>query len=155
MRQLERHAGTWSGTNGFRLMPSDPLRDAPFRATVAPAASGNLTQIAYTWVHPDDGEQEGLLVLGAGSEPDAVAAFWGDSWHQSPEPRSLEGSVEDGVVTVGYAYGGDWRWQIALDVGVSDRLTLTMSNVIPASAATEAMPAGPYAAMRAELRRTD
>lgn len=35
----------------------------------------------------------------------------------------------------------------------ADRLTLTMSNVVPASAATDEIAAGAYAAMSAELHR--
>lgn len=123
-------------------------------ATVSRAASGLLVQVAYTWEHPADGVQEGLLVLGQGGEPDAIAAFWADSWHQSPEPRSLEGAIEDGVVTVGYDYSGEWRWEVVLDFAAADRLTVTMNNVIPASAATAEMTAGPYAAMRAVMRRS-
>lgn len=153
MRQLEGHGGVWAGTNGFRLMPSDPWHEAPMRATLSGAANGALTQIAYSWTHPDDGQQDGLLVLGAGDEPNTVAAFWGDSWHQSPEPRSLTGALADGVVSVSCAYSGDWRWEIVVDVATPDRLTLTMNNVIPAAAATDEMAAGPYAAMNVVLRR--
>lgn len=123
------------------------------RATVSSAANGELTQIAYSWEHPADGEQDGLLVLGPGGEPNAVAAFWGDSWHQGPEPRTLEGTVADGVVTVGYAYSGEWRWEIVVDAATPDQLTLTMRNVVPASAAIDEISAGPYAAMNAVLHR--
>ena len=154
MRELGRHDGAWGGTNGFRMMPSDPLQEAPTSAVVSRAASGLLVQVAYTWEHPGDGVQEGLLVLGQGGEPNAIVAFWADSWHQSPEPRSLEGTIEDGVVTVGYDYSGEWRWEIVVDVAELDRLTVTMNNVIPDSAATAEMPAGPYAAMRAVLGRS-
>ena len=61
--------------------------------------------------------------------------------------------VEGDVVTVGYTYSGEWRWEIALEPAIPDRLTLTMSNVVPASAATDEIPAGAYAAMSADLRR--
>jgi hypothetical protein len=155
MEQLSEHVGSWVGTNGFRLMPDDPQHDAPATACVSPAAGGALTEIAYTWSHPGDGEQSGLLVLGPGGEPGAVLAFWGDSWHQGPEPRVLTGDVADGVVTVAYTYAGDWRWELAVDASAPDVLVLTMRNVIPESAATDAMAAGPYAAMVAPLvRRT-
>lgn len=153
MHHLERHGGVWVGTNGFRLMPSDPLHDAPMSASISRAANGELAQIAYTWAHPEDGDQDGLLVLGRGEAPNAVTAFWGDSWHQSPGPRTLEGTLEGGVVTVDANYGGDWRWEIVVDAATPDRLTLTMNNVIPRSAATGGKAAGPYAAMNAVLRR--
>ncbi len=73
MRHIEHHVGAWVGPNGFRLMPSDPLADAPMSATVSLAAGGELAQIAYSWVHPADGEQDGLLVLGQGDEPESAA----------------------------------------------------------------------------------
>ncbi|MDO9353040.1 MAG: hypothetical protein Q7T55_05065 [Solirubrobacteraceae bacterium] len=153
MAILDAHTGDWAGSNGFRLMPSDPLADAPMRASVALAANGGLTHVTYTWTHPDDGEQEGLLVLGPGEAPGTVVAFWGDSWHQKPEPRLLHGTNDGAVVTVGYVYGGDWRWEIVLDGSEPDRLTLRMDNVIPESAASADLAAGPYAAMSAALTR--
>lgn len=155
MRELGRHEGAWAGSNAFRLMPSDPPADAPMTVTISSAAGGYLAQIAYAWTHPSDGAQQGLLAIGHGAESNAVAAFWADSWHQSPEPQSLDGMIEDDVVTVGYEYSGGWRWEIVVDTAVADRLALTMRNVIPDSAATAEMPAGPYAAMRAVLRRSD
>jgi hypothetical protein len=153
MGHLEGYDGAWVGSNAFRLMPNDPPHVAPISATVSHAANGDLTQVAYSWTHPDDGAQDGLLVLGPGGEPGTVAAFWGDSWHQKPEPRTLAGTRDGGAVIVGYAYSGEWRWEIALGTPLPDRLTLRMSNVVPASAATDEIAAGAYAAMSAELRR--
>ena len=153
MGQFEQHEGVWVGTNAFRLMPGDVPSDAPMKATISRAAKGALTQIAYTWVHPDDGEQDGLLVIGHGEESSTAVAFWGDSWHQSPEPRTLEGTIDGEAVTLVYNYGGDWRWEVIVDASAPDQVVLTMNNVIPESAATAEISAGAYAAMRAELRR--
>lgn len=153
MEALARHEGSWAGTNGFRLMPDDPLRDAPLTARVAPAAGGVLTEVRYVWSHAGDGEQSGLLALGAGEEDGSALALWGDSWHQHPAPKVLDGTAGGGVVTVAYSYAGGWRWEVVVDASSPDVLVLTMNNVIPESAATPGMPAGPYAAMRAELRR--
>jgi len=155
MRQHERHEGTWAGTNAFRLMPDDPASEAPMTARVARAAGGGLTQIAYTWAHPEDGRQDGLLVLGAGEDPSTAVAFWGDSWHQRPQPRILHGVVGGGVASVGYDYAGDWRWEVVVDTTDPEALRLTMNNVVPVSAAEGDEEAGPYAAMSAVLRRTD
>ncbi|MBF6618782.1 MAG: hypothetical protein ITG02_00945 [Patulibacter sp.] len=155
MRELGRHEGAWAGSNAFRLMPSDRPADAPMTVAISSGAGGHLAQIAYAWTHPSDGAQEGLLVIGHGAESNAVVAFWADSWHQSPEPQSLDGTIEEDVVTAGYEYSGGWRWEIVVDAAVADRLTVTMRNVIPESAATDAMSAGPYDAMRAVLGRSD
>lgn len=153
MDELGRHEGAWAGSNAFRLMPTDAPHDAPMNAAITRAAGGHVTQVAYSWTHPEDGEQEGLLVLGRGDGPTSVTAFWADSWHQSPQPRVLDGTSEDGVVTVGYAYSGEWRWEIVVDVSAADQVVLTMNNVIPESAATPEIAAGPYAAMHAVLAR--
>lgn len=153
MQPFEGHLGAWHGTNAFRLMPTDPLHDAPMHVTASSAAGGVLVQVAYTWTHPEDGEQEGLLVFGPGEDAGTAAAFWADSWHQSSRPRILEGTLEDGVATVGYTYAGEWRWDIVVDARTPDVLIVAMHNVVPPSAAKDDMAAGPYAAMQAELRR--
>ncbi|WP_354702421.1 hypothetical protein DSM112329_02779 [Paraconexibacter sp. AEG42_29] len=153
MEQLARSAGTWAGTNAFRLMPDDPPHDAVASARVSVAAGGNLLEVAYTWGHPRDGAQSGLLVVGRGPADGTVTAFWGDSWHQHPEPKVLEGTLSGDVLSVGYDYSGDWRWTITLDASRADVLALTMENTIPESEATESMAAGSYPAMAATLAR--
>ena len=153
MQHLEGHSGPWSGSNAFRLMPGDAPALAPISAAVVLAAGGAVAQVAYSWHHSADGPQDGLLMIGRGSGEGAAAAFWGDSWHQRPEPRHLDGVLDGGVVTVGYSYAGDWRWEIVVDATSPNRLVLTMNNVVPESAATAEMGAGPYAAMEAELTR--
>ena len=138
---------SWAGTNGFRLMPADPLADGPATATLTTAAGGHLTSFAYTWVHPTDGPQDGLLVYGPG-----VAAFWGDSWHQQPEPRVLDGSSDEaGAIELSCEYGGGWRWEISLRVEAGVAIAMEMRNVIPAEHATPDETAGPYVVMTMEL----
>ncbi|MEU4478459.1 hypothetical protein AB0F68_10410 [Micromonospora sp. NPDC023966] len=88
---LADFAGSWAGTNGFRLMPADPLAESPAALTVTTAAGGHLTSVAYSWTHPDDGPQDGLLVIGAGDQEGSLVAVWGDSWHRQPTPMSLTG----------------------------------------------------------------
>ncbi len=34
MTQLIDHSGPWRGSNGFRMMPTDPIAEAPATATV-------------------------------------------------------------------------------------------------------------------------
>jgi hypothetical protein len=152
---LHGAAGHWSGTNGFRLMPDDALSVHPAAALVVAAAGGHLTSFAYTWEHPTDGPQEGLLVFGAAEEGvGGVVALWGDSWHQQPAPRPITGSVSsDGrEVELEADYGGGWSWQIAIQADPGAALTMTMRNVIPEDRATADKAAGPYDVMQMELR---
>lgn len=145
-------AGSWLGTNGFRMMPSDEFAEAPATATVATAAGGNAVVLTYTWQHPEDGPQDGVMLVGSPDEHEqAVIAAWGDSWHQRPSILTLPGSLADGRLEVTADYGGGWRWTIALE-GL-DPLLLTMYNVVPDDQATDEIAAGPYPVMVAELRR--
>jgi hypothetical protein len=156
---LVRAAGTWRGTNGFRLMPADDLFTAPATATVASAAGGHLVTLAYTWRHPEDGEQQGMLVVGHGDEeqgdtagPAHVTAFWADSWHQQAA-RAVEGSVGSGggeTLAFEYDYGDGWRWRIEL-TATGPGLAVRMFNVVPESAAPSV---GAYEAIIMDLERT-
>ena len=120
---------TWSGSNAFRLLPTDPPHVAVASAEVTVGAGGNLLSLAYTWLHPDDGAQDGLLVLGPGPDGSAVA-LWGDSWHQEPEAQVLTGSVAGRVWTVGYEYvPGQWRWRVVVDASSDEELVVVMENV--------------------------
>ena len=151
---LSDWAGPWAGINGFRLMPTDPLAKFPATATVTLAAGGHLTSVAYTWEHPDDGLQDGLLVIGSGGEDGALVAMWGDSWHQKPAPMSLSGGRGAGTaVQLEGDYGGGWSWRIVFETTDSDNLRMRMDNVIPAEHATAEIPAGPYPAMIMDLHR--
>ncbi|MEW1955975.1 hypothetical protein [Kineococcus sp. NPDC059986] len=129
--------GAWTGENAFRLLPEDPPHAAS--ATAAVQVSGTMTTVGYTWEHPADGPQVGLLTLGPGPADEAatgapVVALWGDSWHQAPEARVLTGRVvDDGSgrreVTVGYEYAErEWRWEVVLTTA-PDTLELRMDNV--------------------------
>ena len=93
----------------------------------------------------------GILLLGADDEREAVVALWGDSWHQSPAPKLLTGTTDGRKVRLSYEYGGDWRWQISIDATDPEALALQMDNVVPASVAGDS--AGPYPAMVATFSR--
>jgi hypothetical protein len=153
MRSLEQHVGHWSGSNAFALMPADPPHVADATAQISTAAAGNLAMVAYTWSHPDDGAQDGLLVIGPGTEHGAATAFWGDSWHQRPQPTLLTGEVRGGLIVASYEYSDEWRWQITLDATVAGAVTLRMENAPMESAAALELAAGPYTAMLTTLRR--
>lgn len=147
MTILGDNLGVWAGTNGFRLMPADPLAEAPATATVTSAAGGHLTSVAYTWEHPADGPQDGFLLVGAGEQEGEAVALWGDSWHQKPAARSLQGKLgPDGTVTLEAEYGGGWAWRIVLVCG--DDLLMRMDNILPPEHATPEMPDYPAMVMR-------
>ena len=153
MDRLGRLEGSWTGTNGFRLMPNDALSEAAATAELAVAAAGYDLVVRYTWVHPDDGLQEGVMLVGSPDDEGRVTVAWGDSWHQKPPIRIMDGTLVDGVLDVSADYGGGWRWTISVDGRRDDRLALTMHNVIPDEVATDDEPAGPYRVMVATFQR--
>ncbi|MBC9715548.1 hypothetical protein H9Y04_23650 [Streptomyces sp. TRM66268-LWL] len=159
MALLSAAAGEWTGTNGFRLMPDDPLSERPATATLALAAGGHLTSLTYSWEHPDDGPQEGLLVIGRAEDGErgegagTLTATWGDSWHQKPAPMTLAGRLaEDGSVGLDARYGEGWGWHIAV-TATAEGLRMRMDNVLPPEYATPQVPS--YPAMVMELGRTE
>ena len=152
---VDQASGAWEGSNGFRLMPTDPLSEFPAAATLSVGAGGCLGTLGYTWTHPEDGAQEGLLAFGIAGSDNAIVALWADSWHQHPEAKVCEGNLdESGVISLDNEYGNGWRWQIVLDTIKTDVLFLWMHNVIPPEVATEEISAGPYVVMSMELHRT-
>jgi len=133
-------AGDRTGTCAFRLMPTDDLADAPSTLRVEHAGAGRAALLTYSWVHPDDGDQTGTLMLGTPDDEDLLTAAWVDSWHQ-PAVALLTG--RDG--TVGYEYAPGWRWEV--DVTVDEAtVSMVMRNVVPDG---QGGPAGPYDVMRA------
>ena len=118
-------------------MPSDPLAELPARLTVTPAAGDNLAAVAYWWEHPQDGPQDGLLVIGPSAEDGSLVAMWGDSWHQKLAPMLLSGSQPSAaVLELEGEYGGGWRWRVIFDGRDADNLRVQMDNVIPDDQAT-------------------
>lgn len=139
-----------TGTCAFRLMPSDELADAPSSAAVARLGTG--LSIAYSWHHAVDGEQRGALVIGGPDERGSVEASWFDSWHQQPGLMTLPGRRVDDRIELTGTYAEEWGWTIT--IGLSDsEVSMTMCNVIPASALADRSPdkpaveAGPYDVM--------
>lgn len=153
MDVLRSHTGSWTGTNRFRLMPTDEPYAAAATAQLDLGARGTLAVVRYTWTHEEAGPQDGLLVIGRQETAGAAVALWGDSWHQAPAAASLSGAADDTGVTLGYAYGDGWQWRVVLDVTDPRLLRLRMDNVVPASAVPGGEPLA-YWAMDAELHRT-
>jgi hypothetical protein len=110
--------------------------------------------IAYWWEHPDDGPQDGLVLIGSADEGGSLVAMWGDSWHQKPAPMMLSGSRStDAALELGGDYGGGWRWRVTFDATDSDSFRMQMDNVIPAEQATAEISPGPYPVMIMQTRR--
>lgn len=135
-------------------MPADPLAEFPARATVSHPAGGHLVSIAYWWEHPDDGPQDGFMVIGPADEGGSLVAMWGDSWHQKPTPMMFSGSRgTGGALELEGDYGGGWRWRVTFDATDTDNFRMQMDNVIPAEYATAEKSAGPYPVMIMQTQR--
>ncbi|MDO5634761.1 MAG: hypothetical protein Q4G34_07820 [Micrococcus sp.] len=140
----------WSGTCAFRLMPDHELNPLPSTAATTMVAEGVAWTLAYVWLHPDDGVQEGHLLVGGPAEDGSVSAAWVDSWHQKDEIASLHGTnrcpdAGDGVITLEMEYSG-WGWRIEVE-RAEQVLRMRMDNVIPAG--VEGAEPGPYRVMDA------
>lgn len=140
----------WTGTHLFRLMPSDPAAESDATAAVTSHAGGHVATLDYTWAHPDDGPQMGVIVVGRGESDTDAALLWADTWHQGTA-TTFTGSVSGDTIRCHYVYGEVWRWEIELTVA-ADALTLTMRNVVPEEGGEGAPPA-PYDAMVMQLGR--
>jgi hypothetical protein len=117
--------------------------------TVTTAAGGHLASIAYWWEHPDDGPQDGLVVVGPADDGGSLVAMWGDSWHQKPAPMMLSGSRDSAGTTLELEgeWGGGWGWRVRLDATEADSFRMQMDNVIPTEQATAEIAPGPYPVM--------
>ncbi|WP_207085283.1 VOC family protein [Nocardioides sp. S5] len=135
-----------TGTCAFRLMPTDDLVAAPSTLAVG-AAAGGAQLLTYTWLHPDDGEQAGSLLLGAPAADGAVSAAWTDTWHQR-DLTLLTGATRGSVTTVGYDYAPGWRWEIDVVLD-APTVGMVMRNVVPEGQDDQDGPAGPYDVIRA------
>jgi hypothetical protein len=122
--------GTWKGVNRLRLMPTDDYQDSPATAEVSQTAKG-FVSVAYTWFDGNE-PQDGLLLIGGKSGPDAV---WVDSWHSGGSWMIFSGSIDDGVLKLTGSYpaqsGPDWGWHIHFEPGNGEGGKMTMHNVVP------------------------
>lgn len=148
MNPWKADVGAWVGTCGFRLMPDDELVVAESTATSSAEADGWGWQLRYTWTHPQDGVQSGVLLVGSADDDGVVSAGWLDSWHRKPRLREVVGRVVDGALTLEMDYDG-WGWVIGLRSD-ADGLAMTMHNVVPEGFGDFA---GAYLVMDAAWRR--
>ncbi len=75
------------GEGGFRLMPDDQFSIGKSSAEVNVEAGSWATTLSYIWVHPEDGEQQGFLLM---SQPDED--------HFEANFGQLESAVVDQVI---------------------------------------------------------
>lgn len=152
----DRGARRATGTCGFRLMPADDLAEGP--STAAVSVVGEALLLRYTWVHPDDGEHEGVLLISGKPEDGPVTATLFDTWHQHPGVMTLTGErTADGAARLEPTYLEKWGWQVDVALGEVEA-SMVMRNDVPESA-LGMLPAGdpsskaaPYHAMVARWR---
>lgn len=149
MNPLEQVVGSWAGRSTFRLMPTDAFASGESSATSTSEADGWGWLLRYAWVHPDDGAQSGVLLLGSPDADGSVSAAWLDSWHQKPGFGLATGPASGGGVDLEMEYDG-WGWTIALRPD-GDRLEMLMHNVVPDG--IEGASPGPYLVMEASWNR--
>lgn len=131
MNSLPPPAAQWSGSNAFRLMPDDELAERRSSATSTMLHTGGKSwTLEYDWVHPADGTQSGILLIGSAGDDGQVTVAWTDSWHQQPTLGVLLGRFVDGTIEVEMDYAPGWSWRIALRPG-DDELSMVMHNVMP------------------------
>jgi hypothetical protein len=150
---LETYDDAWTGTNGFRLMPDDPLEARPAAATLSHVAGGHLTSLHYRWEHPTDGSQDGLLLVWTDDRAETAHAMWGDSWHQQPAPMHMSGRFDETTIYLDAGYGDEFRWRIVVEATDAETLRMLMHNVVPAKHASNDIPGGAYPVMVTELNR--
>lgn len=151
MNTLQHTSGGWAGSNGFRLMPDDELSVAPSEASVASEAQGWGVTLRYTWVHPEEGPQEGTMLISSPDDDGQVVAAWIDSYHQKPALGLPRGTASDAGVHLAMEYSG-WGWTIDL-THEGDALRMVMNNVIPEG--VDGAEPGPYVVMDAEWTRVN
>lgn len=142
-----------TGICGFRLMPADAPAEGSSSAAVS--TIGEALLLRYTWVHPDDGEQEGVLLVSGKPEDGPVTATLFDTWHQHLGSMTLTGQrTEDGGARLEATYLEEWGWQVEVTLGDAGA-TMVMRNVVPEPAlgmlpqGDPSSEAGPYDAMEA------
>lgn len=145
----ERYAGEWTGTSSFRMYPHEDLVDAPSGLVVGSVAGGVGSTLAFTWVHAEDGEQHGHLLVGT-PEDGALTVAYLDSWHQKVGPAVLTGTGDGAAFDVSYEYAPGWRWRIVVG-RADDGLTMRMTNTVPEG--VEGAPPGEYDVVQAAWRR--
>lgn len=154
---IDGHA--FQGTGSFRMMPNDEYASGPAGSVLTAAAGGHALVVRYTWFHPSDGPQDGVLLVGSPTDDSTVTAAWLDGWHQNPGPMVLTGREGGGVTRLEAAYMGTWGWQIELDLSDTAAMRIVMRNVIPDEAVAEApagtdVEAGPYDVMDLRLAQS-
>lgn len=149
------------GTCAFRLMPHDELTEGPSSARLRRVGPTQLA-LSYTWTHPVDGPQQGLVLVGGpGDDGDAITAAWADSWHQQPGLMTLTGTRTGDGFDVAATYAAEFGWEISLHTKEPGETTMTMLHVVPESALASApadgppMSAGPYEVMVARWTGSD
>lgn len=140
------------GEGGFRLMPDDQFSIGKSSAEVNVEAGSWATTLSYLWVHPEDGEQHGFLLMSQPDEDELVQATFVDSWHQKPGLMNLVGTCVDNTTSLHATYMETWGWNISVSINEDRSVRMVMQNVVPEEAISMApegveFQAGPYDVM--------
>ena len=146
MTALHTLTGSFAGSGGFRMMPTDQFDVLPGTATARATANGVGWLLTYTWGHPSDGEHAGTLLVGTPGEGGTVTAGWMDSFHQKPDVRLMTGVPIDRGIRVESDYDG-WIWVLEVLTTASGGIRMLMHNTVPAG--LEGYDPGPYVVMDA------
>ena len=130
MNPLKDVTGAWTGTASFRMMPTDEFAEGAATASSDSEAAGWGWSLRYTWVHAEDGEQSGLLLVASPTDDGAITAAWIDSWHQKPYLQAFTGTFTEGVVDVSAEYAPGWVWRIVVGPE-GDGLRMVMHSAVP------------------------
>lgn len=156
-KAVDRHSGkTHKGTCGFRLMPFDEFEWRPATIEISEAAGGWATHVEYTWSHPSDGKQHGIILIASPGVDDLVDATLIDSWHQKPGAMHFKGQRTGDKLRLEATYMQTWGWIIEFDLS-GDAPRMLMSNVIPPEATSMApvgveVKPGPYVVMDLQIQ---
>jgi hypothetical protein len=134
--ELSALIGEWDGINHLWLSPEKPAQKSGAFAEVSTLARGQFIEIRYSWEY-EHKPQEGVLIIGQGTSPNALKAIWIDSWHMKDDFMICEGTIKtDGFVSVKGSYaappGPDWGWQITIEPQVNKgAFRFVMDNISP------------------------
>jgi len=137
VRSRAEHGGSWSGTNGFRLMPSDPFYEATMKADVSSSAGALSPRSRTRGRTRRTGHRTGSWSSGRVRSSLPWLRSGPTRGTRAAGPGSSRARWNGRRFGVGYEYAPGWQWQITIDATSADALVLQTDNVVPTSAVPE------------------